>query len=244
MNALAAFWAVSFLLVITPGADWAYVISAGLRGRRLVLPAVVGLACGALLATGAVAAGVGALVARHPVVLTVLTLAGAAYLLWMGVGMWRSTLPGSADPDTAEADGTGDTGGMNDTGGACAADGAACLASALPAPASEPVHTVDARWRWVVKGAGVSGLNPKLILLLLALLPQFVRPSDPWSVGAQILALGAVHAVSCCFVYFGVGVASQRVLGARPAAARVVTRTSGVLMVLIAVLLLAEQALA
>lgn len=238
MNALAAFWAVSFLLVITPGADWAYVISAGLRGRRLVLPAVVGLACGALLATGAVAAGVGALVARHPVVLTVLTLAGAAYLLWMGVGMWRSTLAGSANPGTAEVDGTGDT------GGACAADGAAQLASAMPAPASEPVHTVDARWRWAVKGAGVSGLNPKLILLLLALLPQFVRPSDPWSVGAQILALGAVHAVSCCFVYFGVGVASQRVLGARPAAARVVTRTSGVLMVLIAVLLLAEQALA
>ncbi|MGB6097568.1 MAG: LysE family translocator, partial [Comamonas thiooxydans] len=48
--ALTAFWAVSFLLVLTPGADWAYVISAGLRGRRLVLPATLGLACGALLA--------------------------------------------------------------------------------------------------------------------------------------------------------------------------------------------------
>ena len=47
--ALTAFWAVSFLLVLTPGADWAYVISAGLRGRRLVLPATLGLACGALL---------------------------------------------------------------------------------------------------------------------------------------------------------------------------------------------------
>ena len=55
--ALTAFWAVSFLLVLTPGADWAYVISAGLRGRRLVLPATLGLACGALLATLAVAAG-------------------------------------------------------------------------------------------------------------------------------------------------------------------------------------------
>ena len=53
--ALTAFWAVSFLLVLTPGADWAYVISAGLRGRRLVLPATAGLAC-ALLATLAVAA--------------------------------------------------------------------------------------------------------------------------------------------------------------------------------------------
>ena len=79
--ALTAFWAVSFLLVITPGADWAYVISAGLRGRRLVLPAVIGLVCGALLATLAVAAGVGSLVAQNPVLLTALTATGALYLM-------------------------------------------------------------------------------------------------------------------------------------------------------------------
>jgi hypothetical protein len=36
---VAAFWAVSFLLVITPGADWAYAIAAGLR-HSAVLPAV------------------------------------------------------------------------------------------------------------------------------------------------------------------------------------------------------------
>ncbi|MEG2817686.1 MAG: hypothetical protein RR855_12295 [Comamonas sp.] len=47
--------------------------------------------------------------------------------------------------------------------------------------------------------------------------------------------------ISYCLLYFGVGVASQRVLGGRPAAARLVTRTSGALMVLIAGLLLAEQ---
>jgi hypothetical protein len=42
---MAAFWAVSFLFVITPGADWAYVIAAGLR-HRVVLPAVGGLLVG------------------------------------------------------------------------------------------------------------------------------------------------------------------------------------------------------
>ena len=88
--ALTAFWAVSLLLVLTPGADWAYAISAGLRGRRLVLPAVIGLACGALLATLAVAAGVGALVAQSPALLTALTATGALYLAWMGIGLWRS----------------------------------------------------------------------------------------------------------------------------------------------------------
>ena len=84
--ALTAFWAVSFLLVITPGADWAYVISAGLRGRRLVLPAVIGLVCGALLATLAVAAGVGSLVAQNPVLLTALFSVGVGVLAAVSAG--------------------------------------------------------------------------------------------------------------------------------------------------------------
>ena len=233
---VGAFWAVSFLLVITPGADWAYVISAGLRARRLVLPAVLGLALGALLATAAVAAGVGALVAREPLVLTVLTVVGAAYLLWMGLGMWRSAAaagPEDIDPHSAvKLAATTNT----------TTDDDHRLTPAMPSAATARATSLpEARWRWAIKGAGVSSLNPKLVLLLLALLPQFVRPASAWPVGAQILALGAVHAASCCLVYFGVGVASQRVLGGRPAAARLVTRTSGALMVLIAGLLLAEQ---
>jgi threonine/homoserine/homoserine lactone efflux protein len=83
---VAAFWAVSFLLVITPGADWAYAIAAGLR-HRLVFPAVGGLLAGHLAATAVVAAGVGALMARSPLVLTMLTAVGAAYLVWLGIGM-------------------------------------------------------------------------------------------------------------------------------------------------------------
>ena len=88
LSVLAAFWAVSFLFIITPGADWAYAISAGMRGR-LVTPAVAGMLSGHLLATVIVAAGVGGLVARNPMILSVLTVAGALYLLWLGVCMLR-----------------------------------------------------------------------------------------------------------------------------------------------------------
>lgn len=200
---LTAFWAISFLLVLTPGADWAYAISAGLRGRKLVLPAVIGLAVGALLATLAVAAGVGALVAQNPALLTALTATGALYLAWMGIGLWRSPAAISSASDEASA----------------------------------------ARWRWTLKGASVSGLNPKQLLLLLALLPQFVRPGDSWPVFAQIMALGAVHAASCAVVYFGVGWGSQSVLRSRPQAALAVSRLSGTLMLVIAALLLGETAL-
>ncbi|MNE53686.1 hypothetical protein D3C80_1484250 [compost metagenome] len=63
-SVFAAFWAVSILFVITPGADWAYAISAGLK-HRVVIPAVGGLLSGHLIATMIVAAGVGTLVANQ-----------------------------------------------------------------------------------------------------------------------------------------------------------------------------------
>src|SRR3954469_12259806 len=96
---IAAFWAVSMLFVLTPGADWAYAISSGLR-HRSVVPALGGLLSGHLLATVVVAAGgagvlggfplgVAALLAGSPVVLPVLTVVGAAYLVWLGIGMLR-----------------------------------------------------------------------------------------------------------------------------------------------------------
>ena len=84
VGTVVAFWAVSLLFVLTPGADWAYAIAAGL-GHRTVLPAVGGLLVGHLAATAAVAAGVAALVARSLLVLTVLTVVGAAYLVWLGI---------------------------------------------------------------------------------------------------------------------------------------------------------------
>jgi len=84
LGAVVAFWGTSFLLIMTPGADWAYMITAGLRNRSVV-PAASGLVLGYVALTAVVAAGVAALVARTPDVLTALTLIGAAYLIWLGV---------------------------------------------------------------------------------------------------------------------------------------------------------------
>lgn len=98
---LAAFWGVSLLFIVTPGADWAYAISAGLRNRSPI-PAVAGMLTGHFGATLVVAAGVGALVASWPIALTALTVGGAGYLIWIGIGMLRS--PGVAPgPDSTVA---------------------------------------------------------------------------------------------------------------------------------------------
>ncbi|MDL5601571.1 LysE family translocator [Bacillus subtilis] len=200
LSLFAAFWAVSFLFVITPGADWAYAISAGLVGR-VVPPAVAGLLIGHLLATLVVAAGVGGLVASNPLALSILTIAGSLYLLWLGINMLRNP----STPEAAE----------NQTSGSWS--------------------------RWTIKGACVSGLNPKVFLLFLALLPQFTDPTAAWPVPIQIMALGLLHAFSCGVIYLLVGFGSRSVLQARPVAARFVSRLSGAIMVLIAAFLLAEQ---
>ena len=83
MSDVLGFWVVSVVFVIAPGSDWAYAISAGLRGR-VAIPAVGGMLAGHLAATVLVAAGVGALVAGAPGLLGGLTLVGGAYLLWLG----------------------------------------------------------------------------------------------------------------------------------------------------------------
>ena len=197
---IAAFWGVSMLFVLTPGADWAYAITSGLRHRRLA-PAVSGLLMGHLLATVVVAAGVAALLAGSPVVLAALTVAGAAYLAWLGVGMLRH-------PATVQA---------------------------------LPEGTSGSSWRQAVKGFGISGLNPKVFLLFLALLPQFVVATATWPVGVQIMVLGLLHVVNCAVVYTGVGLGARRVLRARPSAALWVSRVSGAAMIVIGVVLVVEQ---
>nr|WP_202422525.1 LysE family translocator [Nocardiopsis alba] len=115
-------------------------------------------------------------------------------------------------------------------------------AATLARPAVPGVGAADeTSGSWVarmVTGTGVSGLNPKALLLFVALLPQFTDPDGGWPLAAQIGALGLVHTVSCGVIYLGVGVLARRVLGARPAAARMVTRVSGAAMVIIGAVLL------
>lgn len=83
---VAAFLAVDLLLVFTPGADWAYAITAGLRNRSIV-PAVAGLVAGYAGYTVLAVAGLVVIVASSATLLTALTVLGAAYLMWLGRGV-------------------------------------------------------------------------------------------------------------------------------------------------------------
>ena len=81
------------------------------------------------------------------------------------------------------------------------------------------------------------GLNPKALLRFLALLPHFTDPTAACPVGVQMLLLGLVHVTNCAVVHLLVGYAAHRVLRTRPSAARILTRISGITMILIALVL-------
>jgi threonine/homoserine/homoserine lactone efflux protein len=87
---LLAFAAMSFLLIVVPGPSVLFVIGRALaQGRRAALTSVVGNTLGAYVIVVAVAFGVGAVVARSALAFTVLKLAGAAFLVYLGVKAWR-----------------------------------------------------------------------------------------------------------------------------------------------------------
>lgn len=197
---VAQFWTIAVLLALTPGADWAYVIGAGLRARS-VAPSILGMLTAYAIVITAVAVGVGALVTRYPVVLTVLTVGGAAYLIWLGVN--------------------------------------ALLRRVEPVgPHGEPI--AGSATAQFLRGAGVSGINPKGLLLLLALLPQFTSPHG-MPASAQMLVLGALHLADIAVIYTVVALLARRLLRSRPRALVVVAKLSGAMMVLIGTSLLVER---
>jgi threonine/homoserine/homoserine lactone efflux protein len=87
-QALIAFSAAAFLLTITPGLDTALTLrTATVEGPKRAALAVAGIAIGCLTWGAVVALGLGALLKASVLAFTILKWAGAAYLVWLGLGM-------------------------------------------------------------------------------------------------------------------------------------------------------------
>ncbi len=100
---------------------------------------------------------------------------------------------------------------------------------------SRPSTTSDMR-----RGIGVSGLNPKGLLIFVAMLPQFTDSQGTWPLPMQMALLGLVFVVTCGAFYALVGFSARAILTAKPAAARLISRVSGAAMILVGLILLVE----
>ncbi len=85
-QAILAFTGAAALLTITPGLDTALVLrTAAVEGPRRAMLAGLGICLGCLVWAFAAAAGLGALLSVSSVAYDALRLAGAAYLVYLGV---------------------------------------------------------------------------------------------------------------------------------------------------------------
>jgi threonine/homoserine/homoserine lactone efflux protein len=89
---LAAFLALSVVVIVTPGPDTALTIrNTLLGGRRAGLATAVGVCSGQAVWTAATSAGVAALIVASDPAFTAVKLLGAAYLVFLGVqALWHA----------------------------------------------------------------------------------------------------------------------------------------------------------
>ena len=89
---LLPFIAVAAVVVVTPGVDMALVTkNALLHGRRTALATAVGINVGILFWTTAAALGLAAVIAHSTTAFTVIKLAGALYLVYLGLQVLRAS---------------------------------------------------------------------------------------------------------------------------------------------------------
>ncbi|MFI0509845.1 LysE family translocator [Streptomyces sp. WSLK1-5] len=89
-ESIIAFAAMSLLVIVVPGPSVLFVIGRALaHGRRTAVATAIGNVLGSYLLVVAVAVGIGSLVERSVVLYLAVKLAGAAYLVFLGVQAFR-----------------------------------------------------------------------------------------------------------------------------------------------------------
>ena len=182
---LLLFVASGFLLNLVPGPDTFLVMSrSAAHGWRIGSAASLGIGTGVFVHVLAAALGLSALLATSAAAFTVVKWVGAAYLVYLGLGMVWATLK----PQTAHT------------------------AQAATPHTDAPARTVT--WRQVyLQGFVTNVLNPKVALFFLAFVPQFLSADVP-STALAFVFLGTVFnansMVWCHAVAWVSAVAGQR----------------------------------
>ena len=103
-HSLLLFMTAALTLNLTPGPDMLYVATrAAGEGRPAGIVSALGIGAGTLVHIALVALGLSALLRSVPLAYDAVRLAGAAYLVWLGVRALRSGEGGAAAPRLAPA---------------------------------------------------------------------------------------------------------------------------------------------
>lgn len=90
-------------------------------------------------------------------------------------------------------------------------------------------------------GIGVSGLNPKALLIFMALLPQFAQPAADWPLSLQLAVLGLIFTALVGAFYPVLGTVARTFATRSTRTALLLTRGAGAIMIALGVILLWER---
>lgn len=195
---LLPFLLVVAVLTITPGPDMALVLRNGVRGG----PATAwrtGVGCCAGIAVHAALAllGLSAILVASATAFTIVKIAGAGYLVFLGAKALLHSLRSSTDtpPDVVK-----------------------------PLPPA----TQDQAFR---QGLMSNLLNPKIALLFLTLIPQFVAPGEPKLATTTALAVVFLATAVVWWRVFSLGIGIFGRLLSRTGVRRTLDRVTGTVLI-------------
>ena len=183
LHTWTAYLIASIIIAVSPGSGAVLAMSQGLNhGLRRSSVTIAGLQAGLVVILLIAGAGVGSLLLASELAFTVVKTLGAAYLIWIGFAQWRGAT--KAPQSTA-----------------------ALSAGAETAIASATNRKDDAR-RQFIKGFLTNVTNPKGIVFMVAVLPQFLTPERPlW---LQLLVLTVTTVAVDTTVMHGYAFAASR----------------------------------
>jgi threonine/homoserine/homoserine lactone efflux protein len=103
---IIAFCIAAFVLIVTPGPNFLYVLTRGAtQGRRAGLIAACGLGAGVLIHTTLAAVGIAAIIRSSYLAFRAIKYGGSAYLVYLGITALRVPPPSAEDaPVTPDGD--------------------------------------------------------------------------------------------------------------------------------------------
>jgi homoserine/homoserine lactone efflux protein len=156
------FFGAAWIIALSPGSGAVLSMSHGLSyGLKKSSATVLGLQAGLLLVLAIAGAGVGSLLLASETAFRIVKTVGALYLIYLGISQWRARVALAGDSGAGGADG-----------------------------ANKPGREAAPHWRKrFLTGFFTNATNPKGIIFMVAVLPQFISPHAPLL--PQLLILGA-----------------------------------------------------
>lgn len=202
MHTWLTFLAATCVIAISPGSGAVLSMSHGLSfGVRKASATILGLQLGLLLILLVAGAGVGSLLLASEVAFNAVKVLGACYLIYVGFAQWRSASAAAAAPSETVA-----------------APGAAVSADA-------------GSWqKRCATGFLTNATNPKGIIFMVAVLPQFLSQERPLALQLAIVAATMVSVDVVVMHSYAASASALRRLLSSPRAMRSQNRVFGGLL--------------